>query len=80
MLKMDWGVLTTADGFVTSSRAYWANPMATGVADEPTEARLEPALWGNMRFAVPGKEEGVSDFLKSKSNDASMDRLLEDLE
>ncbi|MBM4020302.1 MAG: hypothetical protein FJ288_18605 [Planctomycetes bacterium] len=80
VLKMDWGVLTTDDGFVTRSRAYWSNLMATGVADEPTEARLQPHLWGHVRFPAPRKEPGGSDVLQPKSNDASEDRLLEELE
>ena len=80
VLKMDWGVLTTDDGFVTRSRQYWANPMATGVADEPTEARLQPGMWGHVRFAAPQKEPGVSDFLQPKSSDSTVDRLLEELE
>ncbi len=80
VLKMDWGVLTTDDGFVTRSRQYWANPMATGVADEPTEARLQPAVWGNLRFAAPRKEPGVTDFLQPRSSDPTLDRLLEELE
>ncbi len=49
-LPLDWGVLTTDAGHITRTRQYWANAMATGVADEPTEARLEPALWGHVRF------------------------------
>lgn len=80
LLKMDWGVLTTADGFVTSSRAYWANPMATGVSDEPTEARLQPALWGHVHFAAPRKEPGMLDLLHPESSDSDVDRLLEELE
>lgn len=50
LLKLDWGVLTTDEGHITRTRQYWANPMATGVSDEPTEARLEPHLWGHVRF------------------------------
>ncbi len=84
VLKMDWGVLTTADGFVTSSRAYWANPMATGVSDEPTEARLQPRLWGHMRFIEFANAKGLprplslDDMLKSDDSDPALDDLFLD--
>lgn len=80
MLRMDWGVLTTADGFVTSSRAYWANPIATGVADEPTEARLQPDLWGHLRFPALQKESDESDLLQPQGSVTPAERLLEELE
>ena len=51
LLHMDWGVLSSRDGNTTSARRYWANPMAVGVTDEPTEARLQPNLWGFVRFS-----------------------------
>ena len=50
VLKMDWGVLSTDGGSVTTARRYWANKMAVGVMDEPTEAKLTPDLWGHVRF------------------------------
>lgn len=77
VLKMDWGVLTTADGFVTSSRAYWANPMATGVADEPSEARLQPELWGHVRFAASADARGMPGLLEPSNQPSSVDDLLE---
>jgi hypothetical protein len=49
ILKLDWGILSTGDGNQVKQRQYWSNP-ATGTADEPTEARLEPHLWGHVRF------------------------------
>jgi hypothetical protein len=49
-LKMDWGILTTSDGNQVKQRAYWANQLATGTADEAIEARLEPHLWGYVGF------------------------------
>jgi hypothetical protein len=49
-LKMDWGVLTTSDGRQVKQRQYWANSTATGTSDEAVEARLEPYLWGHIRF------------------------------
>jgi hypothetical protein len=78
VLKMDWGVLTTDDGFVTRSRAYWANPMATGVSDEPTEARLNPSLWGHVRFVGPKAPRSLDDMLKPSGADPAVDELLED--
>ena len=63
VLKMDWGVLSTEDGNATTARAYWANPMAVGTTDEPTEARMTPDLWGHVRFGpaaarlAPGASE-----------------------
>ena len=85
VLKMDWGVLTTDDGFVTRSRAYWANPMATGVSDEPTEARLQPHLWGHMRFVESADTKGMprpqslDDLLNPAGTDTAIDELMEDL-
>jgi hypothetical protein len=82
VMKMDWGVLTTDDGFVTRSRRYWANPIASGVSDEPTEARLEPGMWGYARFgarASSGKPT-MNDPLNPAANDATLDDLLEDLQ
>jgi hypothetical protein len=49
-LKLDWGVQTTTDGNQVKARAYWANSLATGTADEAVEARLEPGLWGHVGF------------------------------
>jgi hypothetical protein len=79
VLRMDWGVLTTDDGFVTRTRRYWANSMATGVSDEPTEARLQPAVWGNVRFAGPEAPRSLDDMLKSDDTDPALDELFEDL-
>ncbi|MDZ4740968.1 MAG: hypothetical protein SGJ03_13865 [Alphaproteobacteria bacterium] len=51
VLKLDWGVLSTSDGRQVKQRQYWSNSAATGTADEAVEARLEPHLWGQVRFA-----------------------------
>ncbi len=80
VMKMDWGVLTTDDGFATRSRRYWANPIASGVSDEPTEARLDPALWGYARFGVPSSgKPTMTDPLAPAATDATLDDLLDDL-
>ena len=49
-LRCDWGILTSDDGHQVKSRSYWCNAGATGTADEPTEARLEPQYWGIVEF------------------------------
>ena len=78
VMKLDWGVLTTDDGFVTRSRRPWANPVASGVSDEPTEARLEPGLWGYARFGAPASagKPAMTDPL----GPAATDDLLDDLQ
>lgn len=68
-LKMDWGVLSTRDGNSTSSRQYWANSTAVGVADEPTEARLEPNLWGHVQFIDPLSGGGLGEPKKNRPTD-----------
>ena len=46
-IKLDWGILETdAEGAAVLSRSYWANKTTSTLADAPTEARLEPDLWG----------------------------------
>ena len=50
LTKFDFGILTSDDGKQVKQRQYWANSFATGTADEAVEARLEPHLWGHLRF------------------------------
>lgn len=75
--RMDWGVLSSRDGNLTTARKYWANAMASGTTDEPTEARLTPNLWGFVRFQpsraeldlkpkIPRGKEDLDDLLDSK--------------
>ena len=82
VMKMDWGVLTTVDGFSTNTRQYWANEIASGVSDEPTEARLEPGLWGYARFGSPASagKPAMTDLLGPAATDATLDDLLDDLQ
>ncbi len=54
-LRLDWGVLSTDAGNLTTARQYWADKTATGVSDEPTEARLNPGMWGHIVFRRPRK-------------------------
>ncbi|OPZ23593.1 MAG: hypothetical protein BWZ02_03161 [Lentisphaerae bacterium ADurb.BinA184] len=50
-LKMDLGILQAdADGGTTVRRFYWANPLALTVADIPSEARVQPDMWGWIRL------------------------------
>jgi hypothetical protein len=53
LYRMDWGVLASGDGNQVKQRLYWANQTATGTSDEAIEARLEPGLWGYLRFGSP---------------------------
>ena len=51
-LKMDWGVLSAGpEGNSVARRLYWAEQSAIVTSDEPSEARLHPALWGTVRFS-----------------------------
>lgn len=54
-VKLDWGVLETDDeGSSVLARSYWSNTSTSTLADVPTEARLEPHLWGHAIF--PGAD------------------------
>lgn len=79
LLKMDWGVLSTEEGNLTTARNYWANKMAVGTTDEPTEAKLQPHLWGNIRFEREWKMAGPEDLLKGGPGGGEVD-ILEDLD
>lgn len=49
--RFDWGFLTTDDaGNAVLQRVYWANKATAVVADAPSEAQLNPHLWGHVRF------------------------------
>ncbi len=53
LIKLDWGVLETDDeGVAVLARSFWSN--TSTLADAPTEARLEPHLWGHAIF--PGQD------------------------
>jgi len=57
-IKLDWGILETdAEGAAVLRRSYWSNQTTSTLADAPTEARLEPDLWGWAIF--PGKDRTV---------------------
>jgi hypothetical protein len=77
--RADWGIMTTRDGFNTSGRWYWANTSATGVSDEPTEARLEPALWGYLLFEEDGSGPASPSLTPARTEvDEDIEELLEE--
>ncbi|HRR79225.1 MAG TPA: hypothetical protein P5118_03480 [Planctomycetota bacterium] len=50
--RIDFGVLfSDPKGTATALRACWHNRDTNITSDIPTEARLQPALWGACRFA-----------------------------
>ena len=54
-LKMDCGILESdRDGTTTVRRVYWANKLRLTVSDIPSEARVQPDLWGWIRFMDRG--------------------------
>ena len=84
-LQMDWGLLSTEDGFTVKRRRYWSNQLANGTTDEALEARLEPHLWGSLVFVAGSSDERrltekLQDIQgKPKSTNAAKD-LLDDLD
>lgn len=48
-LKGDIGVLR-GDASITMSRTYWSNKATSIVSDVPSEAMLQPGLWGTLEF------------------------------
>ena len=47
----DMGILR-GTGLQTTLRTYWNNPYTAMVSDIPTEAKLEPANWGNFKIVA----------------------------
>jgi hypothetical protein len=48
-IKGDIGILR-GDGLQTLARTYWSNKATSIVSDVPSEAKLEPGLWGIWEF------------------------------
>ena len=48
-IRGDIGVLR-GNAFTTVQRCYWANKASGLVSDVPSEAELQPALWGHFQF------------------------------
>ena len=56
ILRGDFGVLQgDAQGMRTVNRQYWSGKTQTVVADVPSEARLSPALWGEILCVAENK-------------------------
>ena len=65
-VKLDWGMLVSDEsGNQVMQRLYWANKATGIVADAPSEARLQPELWGHAIFHFadrdPAKREAAGD-------------------
>ncbi len=53
VLRGDIGILRSdPNGVLTAGRLYWSGKGQTVVCDVPSEARLAPALWGELHFAA----------------------------
>lgn len=52
-LRGDLGILR-GDGVQTVQRTYWNNLDSAMVSDIPTEARLAPSRWGELKIVKPG--------------------------
>lgn len=51
-LRGDLGILR-ADGPQTVQRSYWNNLDSAMVSDIPTEVRLSPSGWGELKIVQP---------------------------
>lgn len=64
VLRGDVGVLVSdPDGISTVTRMYWANRSVVVMSDLPSEARVIPSLWGELRFDTLRLDE---EFLKDE--------------
>lgn len=69
-LRFDWGILETdADGNVVLARRYWANQATSTLADLPTEAMLQPDLWGYLRLHTRAKDKFTATGLLESDRD-----------
>lgn len=79
-LKLDWGALVSGpEGTEVMKRVYWANQAAQIVADAPSEARLNPHLWGHAVFHGPRGEDTRLDAVGEKKTDKDLTDILDDL-
>ena len=92
LLRGDFGYLQSdQNGMQTVSRKYWSGKTQTVVCDIPSEARLAPALWGEVvcvkgdptlrivAGAAEALDAGAPDkMLKSGGEDVDVNELLEE--
>jgi hypothetical protein len=65
ILRGDVGALVAdPHGVATSARYYWANKTHVVLSDQPSEARILPALWGEFRLVLPELDVLGDDVLK----------------
>ena len=79
-LRFDWSVLSTATGHKTIARRSWANKLAVGTTDEPTEARLTPGLWGWLE--IQSQDDNTPDLdnvFDKKKESGDLDSLIDGL-
>ncbi len=75
LLRGDLGVLQSdPNGVQTVSRIYWSGKSQTVVCDLPSETRLIPALWSQLRFV---DESVLSGDDEERLAPASLDQMLE---
>ncbi len=80
-IKLDWGFLETdKNGTVVLARTYWANKATSTLADAPSEARLQPDLWGYARFVGKGKDRMAPDNLLEGAGGGDEDGMELELE
>jgi hypothetical protein len=85
VLKGDLGYLQSDDsGLQTVGRKYWSGKGQTVISDLPSEARLNPSLWGRFRAVKQDKElritvaRGVDEMgLNKEAGDVDVDAFLE---
>ncbi len=79
-IRLDWGILETDEqGSTVLQRSYWSNVAASTQADAPSEARLEPHLWGWA--LLPGHDRtrpAMTNLLDLPKEEIDAEKLLED--
>lgn len=76
-LRGDVGALESdPNGVRTVARYYWANKSNVVMSDLPGEARVNPALWGELRFVVPDVGEMMIDEKAGRGADDPLEEPL----
>ncbi len=85
-LRMDWGMLVSGpDGNEVLRRLYWSNKATAIVSDAPSEAILQPQMWGALlvheqnQLAAESQinEQGVPEKKKTKEVTQDVDDILD---